>query len=93
MERWPNQGHGCVSGLCDATGNSTMKRQRHRLGYDFEIIKVPRELFALGRRRTEKMLAYQSDRMSLADLLANAYLQGIEDGYQTAEHMRPNAGP
>lgn len=63
-----------------------MKRERNRRGYDFEIIKVPREMFALGRRRTEKMLAYQGDRLSLADLLANAYLQGIEDGYQTAEH-------
>lgn len=62
-----------------------MKRERNRMGYDFEIIKVPREMFALGRRRTEKMFAYQGDRLSLADLLANAYLQGIQDGYETAE--------
>jgi len=65
-----------------------MKRERNRMGYDFEIVKVPREMFALGRRRTEKMLAYQGDRLSLADLLANAYLQGIEDGYKTAEQQR-----
>ena len=70
-----------------------MKRERHRRGYDFEIIKVPREMFELGRRRTEKMLTYQGDRLRLADLLANAYLQGIEDGYKTAEHTRPDAGP
>ena len=64
-----------------------MKRERHRLGYDFEVIKVPREFFDLGRRRTEKMLAYQSDRVTVADLLANAYLQGLEDGYFTAEKV------
>lgn len=64
-----------------------MKRERQRLGYDFEIIKVPRKFFDLGRRRTEKMLAYQSDRVTIADLLANAYLQGLEDGYFTAEKV------
>lgn len=64
-----------------------MKRERQRLGYDFEVIKVPREFFDLGRRRTEKMLAYQSDRITVADLLANAYLQGLEDGYSTAEKV------
>ena len=68
-----------------------MKRERNRRGYDFEIVKVPQEMFALGRRRTEKMLTYQRDRLTLADLLANAYLQGIEDGYKTA--ARPDAGP
>lgn len=65
-----------------------MKRDRNRMGLDFEAVKVPREMFYLGRRRTEKMLAYQGDHLSLADLLANAYLQGIQDGYQTAEQRR-----
>lgn len=65
-----------------------MKRERSRMGYDFEVVEVPREMFALGRRRTEKMLAYQGERLSLADLLANAYLQGIEDGYASRSRSR-----
>lgn len=56
-----------------------MKRERHRRGTDYEVVKIPREFFDLGRRRTEKMLAWQASRISLADLLANAYLQGIAD--------------
>lgn len=56
-----------------------MKQERNRRGVDFEIIETPRKFFDLGKRRTEKMLAWQSDRVTLADLLANAYLQGIAD--------------
>lgn len=59
-----------------------MNRERHRRGYDFEIVKVPQEFVDLGRRRTSKMLTWQTDKLTLSDLLANAYLQGIEDAVQ-----------
>lgn len=56
-----------------------MKRERLRLGHDFEIKSLPIEFFELGKRRTAPMMAYQAERLSLADLVANAYLQGIQD--------------
>jgi len=56
-----------------------------RRGHDFDIVDVPAKFFDLGRRRTAAMLAYQTPRLSLADIAANAYLQGLEDGYFAAE--------
>ena len=62
-----------------------MKRQRQRRGTDFEIIEIPQEFFELGRRRTENMLKWQASRATLHDLVANAYLQGVQDGYEARE--------
>lgn len=45
---------------------------------------VPHEFFELGRRRTAKMLEWQKDRLKLPDIIANAYIQGVEDGYTIA---------
>lgn len=61
-----------------------LRRQSMRRGVDYDLVAVPAEYFALGRRRTEHMLTYQRDRLCLADLLANAYLQGVEDGWTSA---------
>jgi hypothetical protein len=60
-------------------------KQRKRRGVDYELIKVPQEFWDLAKRRTETMIRWQTERVSLAALVANAYLQGLEDGYFTAE--------
>lgn len=60
---------------------------RARLGYDYEMIEVPRQFFELACRRTREMLKYQLDRRTLADVVANAYLQGLEDGFYVSEHQ------
>lgn len=61
-----------------------MKHKRR--GVDFAIIKTPQEFFDLGRRRTAGLLEWQASRLSLADTLANAYLQGVADGAQVTQH-------
>jgi len=62
-----------------------MKRQRQKRGVDFAIMEVPLEFFELGRRRTAAMVQWQASRLTLHDLVANAYLQGVQDGYQVRE--------
>lgn len=61
-------------------------------GIDFDIVQVPERFFALGRRRTAALIAFQASRISFADLVANAYLQGVEDGYTAAERT-PTPSP
>lgn len=63
-----------------------MPKKWLRRGVDFDVVDVPENIWDIGRRRTAKMLDYQVERMKLADIAANAYLQGLEDGYFAAEH-------
>lgn len=49
-----------------------------------ERIDVPYELFDLARRRTE-FLHPLAPRLSLTDLLASAYAQGLADAGQALE--------
>lgn len=66
------------------TGRKTKIHQRR--GIDFEIENLSQRFWELGRRITAPMMRYQLDRISLHDMLANAYLQGIQHGYEVCEN-------
>lgn len=59
-----------------------MKRKQ-----EIEIIDIPKRFVRLARERTRPMVRHwaETDSDSLADLVTAVYLQGVYDGFQTAE--------